>query len=413
MRKAAFLTSLLGLLLALGGCSKPEEKETAAVVPVQVVQAVREPIQRVITADGLLRALDQSAITPKISAPVSEFRVNRGDHVQKGQVLATLESRDLAAAVADAKGAYDQADAGYRNVSSASVPDEIAKSQAEAQSAKQAMDAAQRVLESRQKLFADGALARRQVDEANVAYIQAKGQYDTAQKHMESVEGVSRLEDVRAAGGQLASAKAKYEAAQAQLSYAEIRSPIAGVVADRPAFPGEMAGAGTPLLTVMDISSVIARVNIPQAEAAHVKVGQPAKIVSADSSAEADGRVTVVSPALDPQSTTVEIWVQAANPGEKLRPGGAVRVSIMTDTVKDAVVVPRESLLPSAEGGTAVMLVGADSVAHEKKVEVGIRNAGKVQILEGVAPGDKVVTVGGVGMQDGAKVSIEEAGKSD
>ena len=146
---------------------------------------------------------------------------------------------------------------------------------------------------------------------------------------MESVQGVSRVEDVRAAGGQLDSAKGKYEAAQAQLSYAEIRSPISGVVADRPGFPGEMANAGSPLLTVMDISSVIARVNIPQAEAARVKVGQPARIVSADSAVEADGKVTVVSPALDPQSTTVEIWVQAANPGEKLKPGGAVRVSIM------------------------------------------------------------------------------------
>ena len=116
MRKAAFVSSFVGLILALSGCSKQEEKEAEAVVPVQVVQAAREPIQRVITADGILRALEQSAVAPKISAPVIEFRVNRGDHVQKGQVLAVLENRDLTAAVADAKGAYDQADAAYRNV---------------------------------------------------------------------------------------------------------------------------------------------------------------------------------------------------------------------------------------------------------------------------------------------------------
>ena len=85
-------------------------------LPVQVAAARREPIQRIITADGILRALDQSTIMPKISAPVSKFFVNRGDHVKKGQLLAMLENRDLAAAVADAKGAYDQAAAAYRSM---------------------------------------------------------------------------------------------------------------------------------------------------------------------------------------------------------------------------------------------------------------------------------------------------------
>jgi HlyD family secretion protein len=400
----------LCLTLMLGGCSKKEEKEAEPVAPVQAAEARRESIQRIITADGILRALDQSAIMPKISAPVREYRVNRGDHVQKGQLLAVLEDRDLAAAVADAKGAYDQASAAHRNVASASVPEELVKAQAEAQAAKQSLDAATKLLESREKLYKEGALARRQVDEAGVAYAQAKGQYDTARRHLESVEKVSGIEDVKVAAGQLDSAKGKYEGAQAQLSYAEIRSPISGVVADRPGFPGEMASAGSPLLTVMDVSSVIARVNLPPAQAVHVKAGQTARIASADSSVEADGKVTVVSPAVDPQGTTIEIWVQASNPGERLRPGGAVRVTIMAGAVPDAVVVPAEALLPSEQGGAAVMVIGADSVAHEHKVQTGVRNPDKVQILTGVAPGERVVTVGGVGLKNGAKVQIQEAG---
>jgi HlyD family secretion protein len=400
----------LCLTLMLGGCAKEEEKEAEPVVPVQAAEARREPIQRIITADGILRALDQSAIMPKISAPVSDYRVNRGDHVQKGQLLAVLENRDLAAAVADAKGAYDQASAAHRNVTSASVPEELVKAQAEAQAAKQSLDAATKLLESREKLYKEGALARRQVDEAGVAYAQAKGQYDTARRHLESVEKVSGVEDVKVAAGQLDSAKGKYEGAQAQLSYAEIRSPISGVVAERPGFPGEMASAGSPLLTVMDVSSVIARVNLPPAQAVHVKAGQTARITSADSSVEVDGKVTVVSPAVDPQGTTVEIWVQASNPGERLRPGGAVRVTIMAGAVPDAVVVPAGALLPSEQGGSAVMVIGADSVAHEHKVQTGVRNPDKVQILTGVAPGERVVTVGGVGLKDGAKVQIQETG---
>jgi multidrug efflux pump subunit AcrA (membrane-fusion protein) len=413
MARTCFITAGLVFILILGGCSKEQEKETEPVVPVQVATARREAIQRTITADGILRALDQSTIMPKISAPVSEFRVNRGDHVQKGQLLAVLENRDLAAVVADAKGAYDQAAAAHRNVTSASVPEGLVKAQTEAQAAKQSLDAAQKLLESREKLYKEGALARRQVDEAGVAYAQAKSQYDTALRHLESVESVTRIEDVKGAAGQLDSAKGKHEAAQALLSYSEIRSPISGIVADRPLFPGEMANAGSPLLTVMDVSSVIARVNIPPAQAAFVKVGQPARIVSADSSVEVDGKVTVVSPAVEPQSTTVEVWVQAANPGERLRPGGAVRVTIMAGAVPDAVVVPLEALLPAQAGGSAVIVVGADSIAHEHKVETGVRGSDKIQILTGVAAGERVVTVGGVGMKDGAKVRVAKASDRD
>ena len=75
------------------------------------------------------------------------------------------------------------------------------------------------------------------------------------------------------------SAKGKYLGAEAQLSYSEIRSPINGVVTDRPLYPGEMAAAGTPLLTVMDTTSVVARAHIPQEQAALLKVGDKATVV--------------------------------------------------------------------------------------------------------------------------------------
>ena len=410
MRPIILVPAALSLVF-LAGCSKEKEKETEPILPVQLTEAVAEPIQRVVVAEGVLRALDQSAVMPKIAAPVSKFYVNRGDHVKPGQLLATLESKDLAASVADAKGAYEQASANYRNVSTATVPNEVVKAQSDIQAAKQQMDAAKKLLDSREQLLKEGALARRQVDEAAVAYAQAKGLYDTARKALESLESIGRLEEVKSAAGAMESAKGKYEAAQAQLSYAEVRSPISGVVADRPLFAGEMANPGTPLLTIVDISSIIARVNIPQSQAAFIKVGQPGRIASSDGATETTGRVTVVSPSVDPQSTTVEVWVQAPNPGEKLRPGGTVHATITADTVKDAIVVPVAALLPSEEGGSAVYVVGADSVAHQRKVQVGVRNADKVQLLSGAKPGEKVVTEGGVGLSDGAKVKVEAAEK--
>jgi len=406
---------MLGLGLLLAGCSSSKEeakKEEEPVRPVELSEVQRDSIDRIIAVDGILRALNQSGVTSKISAPVKRFLVNRGDHVRQGQLVAVLENRDLAAAVTDAKGAVDQAEATLRNVSNASVPDEISKAQADVTAAKQTMDAAQKVVESRQLLLQQGAIARRLVDEAAVAYAQANSQFDTAQTHLTSVQAVGRVENVKVVAAQLDSAKGKLEAAQAQLSYAQIFSPISGVVADRPVFEGELAVPGMPLLTILDISSVIARVNVPQSEAGWVKVGQVARVMSVDG-VEAAGKVTIVSPAVDPQGTTLEVWVQAANPGEKLRPGGTVHVTINAETVRNAVVVPPAALLPSSEGGSSVFVVGPDMVAHERKIQAGIRTPEKVQVLSGVDAGARVIVAGGLGLQDGAKVKLAEPDKKD
>jgi HlyD family secretion protein len=409
LRTKVLIGCTVPLILVAAGCTKPEEKEQEPVITVKVAEVTAGPIERIIMADGILRAVDQSAIVPKISAPVVKFYVNRGDHVAKGQLLADLESRDLAAAVADAKGALEQAQATYRNVSAGNVPQEVVKAQQDVRATKQAMDAAQKVLDSRRQLQQQGALAQRLVDEAGVSFAQAQSQYETARQHLESVEGVSRVEDVKAAEAAVASAKAKMDAAEAQLSYAQIHSPVAGVVADRALFPGEMAQAGMPMITVMDVSNVIARVQVPLTQANFVKVGQRAAIQATDGSAQAEGTVTVVSPAVDPNTTTVEIWVKASNPGEKLRPGAAVRVTIDGDTQQNVLLVPVPAVLPASGGGSALMVI-KDSVAHEASIETGVRTDKFVQILKGVKKGDVVVVDGGVGLSDGSHVNVEKAG---
>ena len=84
MGKTTFIAAGVAMTLFLAGCGKEKEKEAEPVRPVQLIEVQRGSIPRIITADGILRALDQSAITPKLSAPVSKFFVNRGDHVKKG-----------------------------------------------------------------------------------------------------------------------------------------------------------------------------------------------------------------------------------------------------------------------------------------------------------------------------------------
>jgi len=217
---------------------------------------------------------------------------------------------------------------------------------------------------------------------------------------------VSQREAIRSAEAQLGAAKAHYENSAVQLSYAQIRSPIAGVVADRSVYPGEMAASGTPIVSIMDISQVVARANVPVKEAAAIRVGRPARLTGPDG--DFAGKVTVVSPAVDPSTTTVEVWVQAANPGERLKPGGTIRVAIVAETIQNTIVVPAAALLNSDEGGQKVMVVGSDSIAHERKVSVGVRQGDRVQIVSGLQEGDQVVTSGGLGLEDKAKVAIQQ-----
>jgi multidrug efflux pump subunit AcrA (membrane-fusion protein) len=405
------LLSIAASLLAASGCGKKEEKEAEPIVPVQVTAVRQDSIRRIVTADAVLYARDWSNVMPKISAPVRKFYVNRGDHVTQGQLVAELESSDLKAAAAESKGQFDQAEANYRTTAGASVPEEVVKAELDVQAAKQAADAAQKLLENREKLLREGALARKLVDDAQVAYAQARSQYETAQSHLKALQSVGKQEQIIGAAAQVEAARGHQQSAQAQVSYAQIHSPIAGVISDRPVYPGEMANAGAPLFTVMDISSVSAHANIPQTEAAYLKVGNAATITQLGTDVQVAGKVTMVSPAIDPNSTTVQVWVAATNPGERLKPGASVRVSIVASTLPSAVVVPTAAILPSSDGGTSVIVAGSDSVAHEKKVQVGIREPDKVQILSGVSAGDQVVIVGGVGLQDGTKVRVEKPGE--
>jgi len=417
--KRRFEKSLLALALVLAllasGCGKAKEKEAEAEgdapVPVEVDAAAKGPIDLLVEGDAVLYPVNQSSVTSKIAAPVTRILVNRGDHVKAGQVIAQLEGRDLAAAAQESKSQYEQAQSAYQTASRATIVEDKTKAQADLQSTQQGLEAAKRVYESRVELQKQGALAQKLVDDAKVAMVQAQSQYDTARQHLQTVEQVTGTEQVKAAEAQVNAAKAHYDSSNVQVSYTEIRSPINGVVAERQVYPGELAQPGQPIVTILDISRVVARANIPIKQASFVKVGKQATITGPDG--VVTGTVTVVSPAVNATTTTVEVWVQADNPGETLKPGGTVKVSIRADLIRDTILVPASAILNSDEGGEKVMLFGADSKAHERKVNVGIREGSRVQILSGLSEGDKVITSGGLGLEDKAKVSLKSEDDDD
>jgi HlyD family secretion protein len=397
----------MAVFIAATGCGKGE-KEEAPEVTVQAAPAATADISRVVNTEGIIFPIAQSAITPKINAPVKKFYVVRGQKVRQGQLLATLENRDLSAAALDNKGAYEQAEASYSTTIGATLPEENAKAELDLQTAQQELDAQQKLFNSRQDLFKQGALPRKDLDAAAVSLAQARSAYNIAKRHLDGLNAVGKQGAIKTANGQLTSAKGKLLNSEAQLSYSEVRSPIAGFITDRPLYPGEMASTAAPLLTVMDISQVIAKAHIPQSDALQLHKGDAATISLAGLEKPISGKVSLISPALDPNSTTVEVWVQAANANQRLRPGTTAQIAITAQTIKDALVVPSAALLNAKGDSAQVLVIDGQSQASSRDVRTGIQTGQQVQIVSGLKPGEVVVTEGAYGLPDKTKVKIEK-----
>jgi multidrug efflux pump subunit AcrA (membrane-fusion protein) len=379
-RAARQSAGLLGVALVAGllmsGCKPADTAEETPTVTVQVGAAEKEPIQLKVIADAVLYPRDQAALVPKVSAPVKKFLVNRGSPVKAGQLLAELENQDLAGAQLKSQGGFQQAQVTYDM--------QVQKVEQDTKLAKQTLDAQQRLYDSRQALYKEGAVSAKDVEDANVALTQARNAYELAQKQA----------DLKIAEAQRNAAKGDMASAEAQVSYTKITSPIDGVVTDRPFYAGETPPTGAALITIMDLSQVVARAHISQLDATHLKAGDEATIAVPGQGPAIKAKVTLVSPALDPGSTTVEVWVQAANPGGRLKPGVSARVTMVGQTVPNAIVAPAAALLTDTDGVTSMIVLDTDNKPHKKKVKVGIRDAGDVQITDGLQGGERVVTVG-------------------
>jgi multidrug efflux pump subunit AcrA (membrane-fusion protein) len=411
-RIAPLLAVTLSVAALSAGCAK-QEAAPAPVVQVHVAVVTPQTISQHVTGDAVLDPVAQAAISPKITAPVKSFYVTRGSKVKKGQLLAVLDNADLEAAALDSKGSYEQEQAAYNTAVKASIPADLQAAQLSLEQAKANLELAQQVYDSRKSLFQQGAIPGRDLDTAKASLVQAQSAYDIARSHFAAFKSVSHADALKAAAGQLASAKGKYDNAEAQLAFSEIRSPIDGVVTERPLYPGETAPAGTPLITVMDVSTLLAKTHLPEAQAQLLTTGQTASVTPEGTDQSSPGNVSLVSPALDPGSTTIEVWVKVPNRAGKLKAGTPVRVTIKSRTVNNALVIPKEAVFTSPAGTKTVMVVDGASVAHQREIQTGISNASEIQVVSGLNAGERVVTTGGYAMADGTKVSIATGDNSE
>ena len=305
----------------LSGCKKAEEAPEKPEAVVQAEHPTMGSITEEISADAVLAPVAQAAILPKVLSPVRRFYVQRGSYVKVGQLVATLENSDLQGAALDTSGSYDAAKGSYSAATQSAVPEEQTRARLDLEQAQATLALDTSILNSRKQLLAQGAIPGRDVDTANATALQAQAAYDIAKQRLNALGKTGTAASLESAKGQLESARGKYLQAEAQLSYTSVRAPIAGVVTDRPLFPGETPAAGAAIMTIMDTSSMIAKLHVAQAQAQQLRIGAPATITVPGADEPVEAKVSLISPALDVGSTTVEVWLKAANPKGTLKAG--------------------------------------------------------------------------------------------
>jgi Cu(I)/Ag(I) efflux system membrane fusion protein len=181
-------------------------------------------------------------------------------------------------------------------------------------------------------------------------------------------------------------------------------------------FQGDFAAAGTKIVEIADISQVIVKAPFADTVAAQLKVGDTATVLPTDlPGEEMHGQITLISRTSDPTNRTVEVWVTLANDAGRLRDNGAAQVTVSTNSKTDALVVPASAVTLDASNANegTVMVVDDKSIAHERKVTVGIRAGDKLEIVAGLRAGETVIIEGNYALPDNTKVEVSAGEKAD
>jgi multidrug resistance efflux pump len=378
----------------------PQKGMRGRIPMVEVAPVTQGLIEEKILRTGDIAPEFQVTIYSKVQGWVEKINLREGDRVKKGQVLVTLDTREAEAAVAQAKANLEASVARLKQVRA--TAEEAVQSQI--QQAKANLDLAEADLKRSQDLVEKDFISRQQLDEARTKYNVAKANYDLA---LNNIRQRTWDNDIALAEAQMRQAKASLDLAQAQLANLIIVSPMNGGVTKRFVDPGTMVKDTTPILTLMDLSEVKMVVNVIEKEFVHLQKGQPVKItVSAYPDRTFQGRIAIITPALELQSRTAEIQISIPNPGYILNPGMFGRVEILLRSTPRATLIPIQALMNEEDKDFVYVL--RDGKVYRRLIQKGIVKDTFVEIIRGLNPGEQVVTAGQEFLRDEIPVRLAD-----
>jgi cobalt-zinc-cadmium efflux system membrane fusion protein len=323
---------------------------------VQVVTVQSSKITRTLRLTGAVayNAFSTTPVITQVGGPVSKILVVPGDRVKRGQPLLEVSSPDyslLLASYLKARDTYRVADKNYQRA---------------------------------QDLFAHHAIADRDLLQAESDRIQAQADLSAAEEGMK-ILGIPKPEDL------------EKSPISAQIP---LLAPIGGEIVERLVSPGQVLQAGTTqAFTISDMSTVWVLANIYQGDLAYVKDGDAAVITTDSYPDKFSGKISFISPALDPTTRTLQARIVVDNPGGKLKKDMYCVATITAGVIPNAIAVPDSAVLRDDENQPFVYVATSSNQFGRRQVDIGQSDNGETQILKGLSPGDKVVGNGSLFLQ--------------
>jgi RND family efflux transporter MFP subunit len=374
------LASIAGMLTGCGGTHETTAAQASAgrPIPVAVVSAEAVELANVYEAPGTVRARTASVLASKLMGYVRDVKVQPGDRVAAGQLLVSIDSRDLESAWLQARAAEQEAMSGIAEADSGIA---VAKTQ---------LGLAKITFDRMEGLFAKKSISNQEFDEAQARLRTAEA------AHQMAISKRSQLD------ARIAQAKQGVGSAAILRSYAEIRAPFAGVVTDKRAEPGQMATPGAPLLTVEQVGAYRLEAPVEESMLGSVKIGQPVTVVLDSSSGPVSGTVNEIVPAIDPSSRALLVKVTLP-PGAMVRSGSFGRLRLPRGS-RQAVVVPAGAI--AHRGDIQTVFVAENGVARIRMITASDARDGQAEVLSGVQSGERIVYPRPAILADGSVIEV-------
>lgn len=373
----ALLVSCSSDSAAAGKGGKGGDRGEKTARKVHLAKAEMARLARTVEVSGTLAADEQAELGIKVAGRIAEIRVDLGDRVRRGQVLARLVPADLELRVRQAETALQQARA--RLGLPPEGPDRIVDPQETAlvRQAAATLKQAQLTRNRMASLFEQQLIPQADFDAAEAGLGVADGRYQEA------------IEEARNRQAVLAQRRSELEIARRQLADSILTAPFDGRISERRGAIGDYVAVGDPVVVLVRVHPLRLQLAVPEREAASVRIGQPVRLSVEGDKAQHGGRVARVSPAISEENRTLMVEAEVPNQDGSLRPGAFARAEIVTQAAEPAVLVPTSSVVTFA-GIDKVMGVEAGK-AVEKPVKLGRRSGEQVEVLEGVQAGESVV----------------------
>lgn len=391
-RKWTYVSVALLIMAGLAGFGLTRMTRAKAEIDAsKLVTVARGDLARSVVATGRVEPISKVEIKSKANGIIKELKVNIGDLVEPGQVLAELDKDNLAARLREARAALMNAES---NLTAAEA--EYRKNQIEADSPD--VNFARRNVERVDKLFKNGLVSQQDLDDARRPLEQAENRQHIARSQLSVSQ--ARISQAQAMVGQ---SKAAVERAEEELNNATIRSPIKAVVLSRDVEIGSpvssilnMGAAATPVMVLGDISQVYVKGKVDEADIGLVRLDQPARIkVETFKDKVFEGHVTQISPMGAEKDNVVsfEVRVSINNPGGELRANMTANAEIILEERKQTLIIPESAITYDAQRNPSVDVPAPATPAGRERrpIKVGVSNGTKTEVLDGLAENQQVI----------------------